>query len=271
MEAELIFYLSDRTNSNQEQLSKNLNKYGVTIGNVSFATDYNSFVTNIKKALDRSNMIFVVGGLLKLGSSNTIRVLSKALSIPLDSEYPPILKGSMLLGNMNFNNGCIIESETQSITILPDNPYSIRSVFSGKLENFLMKKYYLIDMEKEEALAIARKSLKSNKSQSIPYNQSEKVILAPHTINEILEKYDIDIDNFSEGVIDNKRSTVSSKKPRHQKNRKLAWNMLFIGIALLLLTYLIITSIIAIPVLRDTITNSNSQNLLNQILSIISI
>lgn len=258
MNAELIFYLSDKTNLNQEQLEKNLHRYGVSISNVSFATDYNSFDTNIKKALRRSNMIFIIGGLLKLGETNTIRVLSKSLTIPLDSDYPPILKGSMLLGNMNFNNGCIIESETQSITVLPDNPYSIRSVFSGKLENFLMKKYFLVDMEKERALAVARKSLRSEKS-SVDYENGEKVILSPTTINEILQTHNIDIDLFSDDTSSNdltfKKVQAPTKKPRHQKNRKLIPKILLGICALLLLSYVVIVSVIAFPTVKTMLIN----------------
>lgn len=259
MKAELIFYLSDKTNLNQEQLKKNLSRYGVELNTVKFAADYPSLVKRLKEALGCGRMIFIVGGLLKLGEINTIRVLSKALRIPLLSDYPPILKGSMLLGDKHFNSGCVLESETQSITVLPDNPYSIRSVFEGKLHNFLMKKYYLVDRQKEEALALAERSMRSGKMYGED-DEGQKVILNANTINEILQMNNIDIEDFSEPVPQGRnieRQAPEARK-RVKSRRKFAFRLLFILLAAAVMLYAAAVTVIAFPTLKEFAQNNLS-------------
>lgn len=146
MKCELIFYLAHRTGACEDALSEALAPAGIQLGAVAAATSPTELTYALAQAVRHSNLIFVVGGLNKLGGEDVLSVIGKALSLPLlPSKRRPgcrIPEGAGMLES-GEQVGYAMESGRQTLVLLPDQPLHLTDMLQRQLLPFLCRKYGL--------------------------------------------------------------------------------------------------------------------------------
>lgn len=131
MNCELIFYLAGKTNLCEKSLSKSLDNSNLNFQTALYATDSTALGNLIIEAFEKTNVVFLIGGLGtkdKIGMEN---VLSKALA----NKSPDDLK--KLKNPLSGCDGYLIRQGGQLLVALPDNPVHIEAFFKGPLKGYL--------------------------------------------------------------------------------------------------------------------------------------
>lgn len=131
MNCELIFYLAAKTNLCEKSLEKSLRNLDLNFQTSLFATESNDLGSLIIDAFEKTNVVFVIGGLSSKDESGIVNILSKALA----NKSPDDLKK---LKNINGgDDGYLIRQGGQLLITLPDNPSEIEMFFEGPLKKYL--------------------------------------------------------------------------------------------------------------------------------------
>lgn len=131
MNCEIIFYLSGKTSLCEKAVIKGISQLNIHARASFFATDPQALGAHIINSLERSNVVFIVGGLGDCGKIGVENVLSKALAY----KMPDDLK--KLKNPLSSADGYIIRQGGQLMVVLPDEPGEIEAVFSGSLRTYL--------------------------------------------------------------------------------------------------------------------------------------
>ncbi len=134
MNCDLIFYLASKTSQCEKSLKKSLESLRFSIRNVHFATDSVTLGENLIKALQTTDLVFIIGGLFTTESTSIVNVLSKALSKHQpDNVYK-------LKNQISLHDGYIIEKGKQLIVLLPDSPDQINSMLNDTFKFYVEQK-----------------------------------------------------------------------------------------------------------------------------------
>lgn len=131
MNCEIIFYLARKTGLCEKTLKKEIADLNIHPHTSFFATTPESLGTHIINSLERSNVVFITGGLGSFGKIGIENVLSKALAYKMPDDI------KKLKNPLSSNDGYIIRQGGQLIVVLPDEPQEIQAVFSDSLMGYL--------------------------------------------------------------------------------------------------------------------------------------
>lgn len=131
MNCELIFYLATKTNLCEKSLENSLDNLELNFRASLFATEPDSLGRMIIEAFEKTNVVFIIGGLNTNDSDGIENILSKALA----NKSPDDLK--KLKNPMSGADGYLIRQGGQLLIALPDKPSEIESFFKGPLKGYL--------------------------------------------------------------------------------------------------------------------------------------
>ncbi len=132
MNCELIFYLAKKTNLCEKALEASLKDINLNFRTSLFATDSDSLGALVIEAFEKTNVVFIVGG-LGAGDKNGIEnILSKALA----NKNPDDLK--KLKNPLSPADGYLVRQGGQLMAVLPDEPRELEAVLSGPLKTYLL-------------------------------------------------------------------------------------------------------------------------------------
>lgn len=133
MDCQIIFYMSLKTGYCEKAVRRKLSGSGFNIATVSSAATVRDLGKCLADAVNKYDLIVIVGGLSKSGNDNIVQVLSHAFS---RSNANLNIK-KMLNPNINGDNGYILESGEQIILVLPDEPESLEPMLSNSLIKYI--------------------------------------------------------------------------------------------------------------------------------------
>jgi hypothetical protein len=133
MNCEIIFYLAKKTSLCEKALKKEIGDLRLQPHTSFFATTPESLGVHIINSLERSNVVFLIGGLGNFGKSGVENVLSKALAYKTPDEL------KKLRNPISTSDGYLIRQGGQLIIVLPDEPEEIQSMFDDCLISYLEK------------------------------------------------------------------------------------------------------------------------------------
>ncbi len=131
MNCELIFYLATKTNLCEKALEKSLKNYDLNFRTSLFATRSDALGSLIIDAFEKTNVVFIVGGLGIKDKNGIENVLSKALA----NKSPDDLK--KLKNPLSGDDGYLIRQGGQLLVALPDKPGEIERFFEEPLNGYL--------------------------------------------------------------------------------------------------------------------------------------
>lgn len=129
MKCDLIFYLARRTSYCEKALKKQLEEIGLELNAVTASTTPPMLGEKLITALNRCNLVFIIGGLGFSGKNGLSEVLSKALSAT--KVTPSDIK--KLRSDAGKQYGYLIRCGRQMIVALPDKPDELSQMFSPAL------------------------------------------------------------------------------------------------------------------------------------------
>ncbi len=133
MNCELIFYLATKTNLCEKALEKSLKSFELNFRTSLFATESDSLGSLVIDAFEKTNVVFIVGGLSVKDKSGIENVLSKALA----NKSPDDIK--KLKNPSGGYDGYLVRQGGQLLVVLPDKPEEIESFFGEPLKGYLEK------------------------------------------------------------------------------------------------------------------------------------
>lgn len=133
MDCQIIFYMSLKTGYCEKAVRKKLSYSEFNVAAVSSAATVRDLGKCLADAVNKYDLIVIVGGLSKSGNDNIVQVLSHAFS---RSNANLNIK-KMLNPNINGDNGYILESGEQIILVLPDEPGSLEPMLSNSLIKYI--------------------------------------------------------------------------------------------------------------------------------------
>lgn len=131
MNCELIFYLATKTNLCEKALEKSLKNFELNFRTSLFATNSQALGQLIIDAFEKTNVVFIIGGLAIKDKSGVENVLSKALA----NKSPDDLK--KLKNPLSGDDGYLVRQGGQLLIVLPDKPGEIEAFFNGPLNTYL--------------------------------------------------------------------------------------------------------------------------------------
>lgn len=138
MDAGLLFYLARRTSVCQKLLGKTFGWFGVRVGPVRVCTEKTRINRGMAALLHECRTVFLVGT-EEAGRPACAAHIFQTLHIPTDRSGEPLgvrkLRGSAV-------TGYLIESRTQAIALLPDDPCEILKMLPPLCER-LKQKFHL--------------------------------------------------------------------------------------------------------------------------------
>lgn len=128
MNCSIIFYMAHKTSYCETSLKNVLIANDIHIEYVypSFSADM--LAENINSACEKSDLIFVLGGLSKPENINTLTIISKGFN-----NLKPLPKVQEITNPLKGENGYLLTYFKQNIVLLPDDPEQIASMVSKKL------------------------------------------------------------------------------------------------------------------------------------------
>lgn len=133
MDCQIIFYMSLKTGYCEKAVKKKLSCSEFNVAAVSSAATVKDLGKCLADAVNKYDLIVIVGGLSKNGNDNIVQVLSHAFS---RSNANLNIK-KMLNPNKNGDSGYILESGEQIILVLPDEPESLEPMLSNSLIKYI--------------------------------------------------------------------------------------------------------------------------------------
>ncbi|MCH5304087.1 MAG: hypothetical protein J1E41_04410 [Ruminococcus sp.] len=131
MNCELIFYLATKTNLCEKSLKNSVKYLDLNFRTALFATEPEVLGKLIIDAFEKTNIVFIVGGLDNSEKNGTENILSKALA----NKLPDDLK--KLKNPVSDADGYLVRQGGQLLIALPDKPEEIEEILSGPLNNYL--------------------------------------------------------------------------------------------------------------------------------------
>ncbi len=137
MKCDLIFYLARRTSYCEKALKKQLEEINLGLNQVTASTTPVMLGEKLIESLNRSNLVFIIGGLGFTGKNGLSDVLSKALSATKVTSSD-IRK---LKNDIGKQYGYLIRCGKQMIIALPDKPEELSEMFSDALIKCIRETY----------------------------------------------------------------------------------------------------------------------------------
>lgn len=131
MNCELVFYLATKTHFCEKAVTDSVSQMNLRFNPAKYATTPSKLGELVIDAFERSDILFIVGGLTSFDSKGIESVLSRALA---DKEPDDIRK---LKNPLSSCDGYLVRKGSQLIIVLPDEPSEVRAIMSGELENYL--------------------------------------------------------------------------------------------------------------------------------------
>lgn len=131
MNCELIFYLAAKTGLCEKALENSIADTDLNFQTSLFATSPQTLGSLIIDAFDKTNVVFLIGGLRINDNSGVENVLSKALA----NKSPDDIK--KLKNPVSDCDGYLIRQGGQLLIVLPDEPEEITAILSGPVKNYL--------------------------------------------------------------------------------------------------------------------------------------
>lgn len=142
MQCELVFYVAHKTGHNHGIFNKKLSNTELKVTKTMVATSPVDLGEQLKASLKRSNLIFIIGGLLRSDETNIVDILSKSL----ESNSKGKINCKRIENANGSCDGYIVESGMQMIVMLPDSPEELNamagSVLMRYISDFYGLKYY---------------------------------------------------------------------------------------------------------------------------------
>ncbi|MGN0452399.1 MAG: molybdopterin-binding protein [Ruminococcus sp.] len=129
MKCDLIFYLARKTGYCEKALQKQLSELSLGLNEITASTTPQALGEKLNKALKRTNLVFIIGGLGFSGRNGLTEVLSQALS----STKVTIGDVRKLKNEIGKQYGYVIRCGKQMIVALPDRPDELSEMFSPAL------------------------------------------------------------------------------------------------------------------------------------------
>lgn len=139
MKCDLIFYLARKTSYCEKALKKQLSELSLGLNQVTASTTPVMLGEKLIEALNRCNLVFIIGGLGFSGKNGLSEVLSKALSATKVTSSD-IRK---LRNDLGKQYGYLIRCGRQMIVALPDKPEELSEMFTPALVNLIKETYNL--------------------------------------------------------------------------------------------------------------------------------
>lgn len=131
MNCELIFYLASKTNICEKALATSIADTELNLSASLFATSPQALGGLIIDAYDKTNVVFIIGGLMTGEKSSVENVLSKALA----NKTPDDIK--KLKNPASDSDGYLIRQGGQLLIVLPDEPEEIAAIMRGPVGKYL--------------------------------------------------------------------------------------------------------------------------------------
>lgn len=131
MNCELIFYLAAKTNLCEKALENSLENLNLKFRSSLFATEPKALGALVIDAFEKTNVVFIVGGLGLKDKNGTENILSKALANKKTDDL------KKLKNPISDSDGYLIRQGGQLLIVLPDEPLQIEAVFNGPLKKYL--------------------------------------------------------------------------------------------------------------------------------------
>lgn len=131
MNCELIFYLAAKTTFCEKSLKKSARDLELNFRTSLYAASAENLGKLIIEAFEKTNIVFIIGGLGVNGESGIENILSKALA----NKSPDDLK--KLKNPLSGADGYLIRQGGQLLAALPDDPAEIEAFFEGNLKSYL--------------------------------------------------------------------------------------------------------------------------------------
>ena len=139
MKCDLIFYLARRTSYCEKALKKQLEDLSMSLNHITASTTPIMLGEKLVAALNRCNLVFIIGGLGFSGKSGLSDVLSKALA----STKVTASDIKKLKNDLGKQYGYVIRCGKQMIVALPDKPEELSQMFSPALVSCIKNAFAL--------------------------------------------------------------------------------------------------------------------------------
>lgn len=133
MDCQIIFYMSLKTGYCEKAVRQRLSGSGFNVAAVSSAATVKDLGKGLADAVNKYDLVVIIGGLSKSGNDNIVQVLSHAFS----RSNTNLKIKKMLNPNTKGDNGYILESGEQIILVLPDEPDSLEPMLSNSLIKYI--------------------------------------------------------------------------------------------------------------------------------------
>lgn len=130
MNCSIIYYSARKTSFCEKALKKSFSESGLKLLSAAFAVKADTLGSELMKAFDLCDTVFIVGGLTFSDNRNTLKIISQAAS---DSEITLLRK----IKNDSGDDGCLIQSGKQLLVMLPDEPEQIEAMMRGVLSDYI--------------------------------------------------------------------------------------------------------------------------------------
>lgn len=131
MNCELIFYLAAKTNLCEKALEGSLKHLNLKFRTSLFATGSDALGSLIIEAFEKTNVVFIIGGLSSKDKNSIENILSKALA----NKNPDDLK--KLKNPLSNEDGYLVRQGGQLLIVLPDKPDELEAILKGPLNSYL--------------------------------------------------------------------------------------------------------------------------------------
>lgn len=132
MNCEVIFYLAKKTNLCEKAVVSAVSDLSLRFNPAKYATEPPKLGKIVIDAFERSDLLFIVGGLTAFDSKGIENVLSRALAV----KEPDDLK--KLKNPISSCDGYLVRKGRQLMIVLPDEPNAIEAIMSAELRSYLV-------------------------------------------------------------------------------------------------------------------------------------
>lgn len=184
MNTELIFYVSRRTGESEEALNQGLSAIGIDAVSSSATIKPADLCYALSGALSRVDLVFIIGGLSKQDTNSTPSVLTKALGVDFGTAVEqggPVL---LLKNAEGTAGGYILESGSQSIILLPDDPEQIALLCRQTVLGYLKSKYTLTEDSRRGEIVQNLELLEQRLQEEPLIETPESAVIPPETAEQ---------------------------------------------------------------------------------------
>ncbi|MDD5924166.1 MAG: hypothetical protein PUC88_05185 [Clostridia bacterium] len=139
MQCEIIFYVARKTGINHQIFNKKILSTELKVSRTMVATSPLDLADQLKTALNRSNLVFILGGLFREDETNIVDILSRSIEPLGDGE----ITCKRIENSKGSCDGYIIQSGKQMIIMLPDAPNELETMTGSVLMKYISDFYGL--------------------------------------------------------------------------------------------------------------------------------